>query len=91
MPYMPTQELVEQSNLVMVIALATDLLGFKVFNTHWYSVDRWYLRHMGKYVHWVPSENVSGTNVYVYTCIVCPADCKFGGQEPINESENPRT
>ena len=44
---------------------------------------------MDKYIHWVPLENVSGMNVYVYTCIICPVDCKFGGQELINKSENP--
>ena len=80
MPYIPTtpivQELVdylsqnpafktafEQS---VDLALATGVEELKQVNIH--SVDD-YLRYMDEYVHWVPSENVSGTNVYNHICI----------------------
>ncbi|PIL30467.1 hypothetical protein GSI_07166 [Ganoderma sinense ZZ0214-1] len=49
-----------------LMAYATGLREFDTFNIH--SVDD-YLRYMDEYVHWVPSENLTGTNVYNHICI----------------------
>ncbi|KAI0333350.1 hypothetical protein GY45DRAFT_296049 [Cubamyces sp. BRFM 1775] len=53
----------EQSFLM---AYATGLKEFTTFNIH--SVDD-YLRYMVDYVHWVPKEDFSGTNVYNHICM----------------------
>ncbi|PIL30464.1 hypothetical protein GSI_07163 [Ganoderma sinense ZZ0214-1] len=47
-------------------AYATGLREFHTFKIH--SVDD-YLRYMDEYVHWIPSENLTGTNVYSHLCM----------------------
>ncbi|KAM5535557.1 hypothetical protein V8D89_010724 [Ganoderma adspersum] len=53
----------EQSFLT---ARKSDLKEWDEFNIH--SVDD-HLRYMDEYVRWVPSETVSGTNVYSHLCM----------------------
>ncbi|KAJ8481386.1 hypothetical protein ONZ51_g6045 [Trametes cubensis] len=53
----------EQSFLM---AYATGIKEFQTFNIH--SVDD-YLRYMDDYVHWIPTEDISGTNVYNHICM----------------------
>ena len=48
-----------------LIALATGLQQFKEYNIC--TVDD-YVRYMDEYVNWVPSENLSGTNIYNHIC-----------------------
>lgn len=80
MPYTPVtpivQELVEYFSQnpefkyhfeqSFLTAREHDLQEWEDFNIH--SVDD-YLRYMDEYVHWVPSETVSGTNVYSHICL----------------------
>ncbi|KAI0333348.1 hypothetical protein GY45DRAFT_1334904 [Cubamyces sp. BRFM 1775] len=49
-----------------MMAHAIGLKEFTTFNIH--SVDD-YLRYMVDYVHWVPKEDFSGTNVYNHICM----------------------
>ena len=48
------------------LAYQTSLEEFELYNIH--SVDD-YIRYMDEYVHWFPTENKSGKNVYYHICM----------------------
>ncbi|KAF7794667.1 hypothetical protein EIP86_005805 [Pleurotus ostreatoroseus] len=48
------------------LAYQTGLEEFELYNIH--NVDD-YIRYMDEYVHWLPTENKSGKNVYYHICM----------------------
>ncbi|KAI0335630.1 hypothetical protein GY45DRAFT_816518 [Cubamyces sp. BRFM 1775] len=80
MPYSPTSDIVKKLDdyfsenpefkaafvQSFMTAYATGLKEFTTYNIH--SVDD-YLRYMDDYVNWVPTEDISGTNVYYHLCM----------------------
>jgi phosphatidylserine decarboxylase len=48
------------------LAYATGVVQFKEYNVH--NVDD-YMRYMNDFLHWVPTENSSGRNVYFHSCM----------------------